>query len=64
MLQPYYTRSELTYIVAMSGLLILPLRNIIYSVGRIFDGFPGRVHASMVFGTALIALVKVFYLNM
>jgi hypothetical protein len=47
----------------MSGCIIFPLRKIIQSVSHIFDGFPGRVHASMVFGTALIALLKViFYL--
>lgn len=59
MLEPYYTRSELTYIVAMSGFIIFPFWKIIHSVGSIFDSFPGRVHASMVFGVALIALVKV-----
>lgn len=59
MLEPYYTRSELTYIVAMSGFIIFPFWKIIHSVGTIFDSFPGRVHASMVFGVALIALVKV-----
>lgn len=59
MLEPYYTRSELTYIVAMSGFIIFPFWKVIHSVGSIFDSFPGRVHASMVFGVALIALVKV-----
>lgn len=59
MLEPYYTRSELTYIVAMSGFIIFPFWKVIHSVGAIFDSFPGRVHASMVFGVALIALVKV-----
>lgn len=62
MLDTYYTRSELTYIVAMSGFIIFPFWKVIHSVGTIFDSFPGRVHASMVFGTALIALVKVIYL--
>ncbi len=59
MLESYYTRSELTYIVAMSGFIIFPFWKVIHSVGAIFDSFPGRIHASMVFGTALIALVKV-----
>ena len=61
MLEPYYTRSELTYIVAMSGFIIFPFWKVIHSVGTIFDSFPGRVHASMVFGVALIALVKVLF---
>jgi hypothetical protein len=59
MLDTYYTRSELTYIVAMSGFIMFPFWKLIHSVGSIFDSFPGRVHASMVFGTALVALVKV-----
>jgi high-affinity Fe2+/Pb2+ permease len=45
----------------MSGFIIFPFWKVIHSVGSIFDSFPGRVHASMVFGTALVALVKVLY---
>lgn len=59
MLEPYYSRSEIHYIVAISGLIIFPFWKILQYVGRIFDSFPGRIHASMVFGIALIALVKV-----
>jgi len=43
----------------MSGFIIFPFWKVIHSVGSIFDSFPGRIHASMVFGVALIALVKV-----
>lgn len=62
MLEPYYSRSEIHYIVAMSGLIIFPIWKVIRYVTKIFDSFPGRVHASMVFGVALIALVKVLLL--
>lgn len=46
----------------MSGFIIFPFWKIVHSVGAIFDSFPGRVHASMVFGVALIVLVKVIYI--
>ena len=61
MLEPYYSRSQIHYIVAISGLIIFPFWKIIHFIGKIFDSFPGRIHASMVFGVALIALVKVIY---
>lgn len=59
MLEPYYSRSEIHYIVGISGVIIFPFWKAILYVSKIFDSFPGRIHASMVFGTALIALVKV-----
>lgn len=62
MLDGYYTRTELSYIVAMSGFIIFPFWKLVHSVGSIFDSFPGRVHASLVFGVALIVLVKVLYI--
>ena len=62
MLEPYYTRSELNYVVAMSGLIIFPFWKVIHSVGAIFHCLPGKIHASMVFGIALIVLTKVTFL--
>ena len=62
MLEPYYTRPELHYIVAISGLVIVPFWKLIHSVGSIFNCLPGKIHASMVFGIALIVLTKVYIL--
>ena len=59
MLEPYYTRLELHYIVGVSGIIIFPFWKLIHSVGAIFRCLPGKIHASMVFGIALIALTKV-----
>ena len=59
MLQPYYSRSELHYIVAMSGIIMFLFSWIIHPIGKIFHCLPGKVHASMVFGIALIVLTKV-----
>ena len=59
MIKEYYTRSELYCIVAMSGFIIFPLWRMIHSMGALFSSLPGRIHASMVFGVSLIALVKV-----
>jgi hypothetical protein len=38
---------------------MFPFWKVLKYVGRIFDSLPGRVHVSMVFGIALIALFKV-----
>lgn len=59
MLEEYYSRSQICYIVALSGVAILPFWQMIHSVGAIFHCLPGRIHASMVFGTVLIVLTKV-----
>jgi hypothetical protein len=59
MLEAYYTRSQICYIVAISGVAILPFWQMIHSIGAIFHCLPGRIHASMVFGTVLIVLTKV-----
>jgi len=45
--------------VAISGVIIFPFWKAIRYVTNIFDSFPGRIHASMVFGISLITLVKV-----
>ena len=60
MIEPYYTRPQICYITAMSGIVIIPFWKIIHSLGAIFHCLPGRVHASMVFGIALIVLTKFF----
>lgn len=59
MLRPYYEMRQLCYIVALSGAMNLPLWKMIHSVGSIFHCLPGRIHASMVLGIALIVLSKV-----
>jgi hypothetical protein len=61
MLQPYYPRHQIYYIVAMSGIITFAFWKTIHSVGSIFHCLPGRIHASMVFGVALIVLSKVKY---
>jgi hypothetical protein len=60
MLRPYYEMRQLCYIVALGGLINFPLWKMIHSVGSIFHCLPGRIHASMVLGIALIVLTKVF----
>lgn len=62
MLKPYYEMRQLCYIVALGGLMNLPLWKMIHSVGSIFHCLPGRIHASMVLGVATIVLSKVIYL--
>ena len=59
MLRPYYEMRQLCYIVALGGLINFPLWKMIHSVGSIFHCLPGRIHASMVLGIALIVLTKV-----
>lgn len=59
MLEAYYQRSQICYIVAISGIAILPFWQMIHSIRAIFHCLPGRMHASMVFGTVLIVLTKV-----
>jgi hypothetical protein len=59
MLRPYYSMNQLCYIVAIGGLINLPLWKMIHSIGSIFHCLPGRIHASMVLGIALIVLSKV-----
>ncbi len=59
MLSPYYSRNQLFYIVALSGAFNLPLWKMIHDIGSIFKCLPGKIHASMVFGVALIVLFKV-----
>ena len=61
MLRPYYEMRQLCYIVALSGAMNFPLWRMIHSVGSIFHCLPGRIHASMVLGIALIVLSKVYY---
>ncbi len=50
---------QLCYIVALGGIINFPLWKMIHSVGGIFHCLPGRIHASMVLGIALIVLTKV-----
>jgi hypothetical protein len=64
MLEPYYSRSEIHYIVGLSGIIMFPFWKAALYVRMIFSSFPGRIHASMVFGTALIALVKVYHFKL
>ena len=53
---------QLCYIVALSGVVNFVLWKGLHKVGGIFRCLPGRVHASMVFGVALIVLTKVFFI--
>lgn len=59
MLTPYYPRHQLYYIVAISGIIMLVFWKSMHAAAAIFRCLPGRIHASMVFGIALIILTKV-----
>ena len=59
MIKGYYTQGQISIIVAMSGIVVLPFWKMIHSIGAIFHCLPGRMHAAMVFGTVLIVLTKV-----
>lgn len=54
-----YSRTELSYVVAMGGIIIIPFWKVVHAVDNIFHSLPGRIHASMIFGIALIVLTKV-----
>lgn len=44
----------------MSGIILFPFWKAVHAVDSIFHSLPGRIHASMVFGIALIVLTKVY----
>ena len=59
MIQDYYTKVQIFYIVALSGVFMLFFWKPIHSIGSIFHCLPGRIHASLVFGIVLIVLSRV-----
>ena len=59
MIQPYYSKAQVFYVVALSGFFMLVFWKPIHSIGSIFHCLPGRIHASLVFGIVLIVLSRV-----